>query len=584
MTEKNNPQPTLMNLTRLFALIGTLQGFVLWWLWHADKLHQWPASQPMAFAALLYAAVAAPLAMYWTQGIEGFCRRRRGVAVAVYALGYGALGAYSAWAADPAPGDIGLHPPHVLAAIVLGFVSLSLLCGFDFAARRWRYARLFQYTWRNGILSATAAAMTGAVWTVLYAGAALMGLIGVKWVSELIQEPVFGFPVTGLVVAGAFALGLARAAMTEAIRRFWLSMSSWLLLLILFFGVMWVLWLPFTGLDALFSTKHAAFMMLWFSALAVKFANCAYQDGEIVWPYPRWLSLATQAAWLSLLPVVAIAWWALDLRVAQHGWSEDRLWAALVATVALIYAVGYALSWLRPGRWMAAIASTNIVAALVLCAGLLAFVSPVANVQRLAVSAHISRVAAAGGSVEPDWHYLRWNSGRFGRQVLRELAAGAGVPAGKPWARLAAEALAKTDRYTDAPQTLSAAQIAAKFAVYPAGKTLPATFVQYAQDDKSNWQLKNCLRPTGQCKLWLGDLNGDGQDEIVLFEDAAPNIRAAGALFTRAENSWRSAGMLQPEGSAPALAPALLESAQSTPTEWRDLLIGGKRFRTNAHE
>jgi len=369
MMTKNKPGMMTVPLKSLFALIGTLQGFVLWWLWHADKFHQWPASEPMAFVALLYAVVAAPLAVYWMQGVEGLCGRRRGVAVAVYALGYAALGAYSAWAADPAPDDIGLHPPHVLAAIVLGFVSLSLLCGFDFPARRWRYTRLFQYTWRNGILSATAAAMTGAVWTVLYAGAALMGLIQVKWVLELIQEPVFGFPVTGLVVAGAFALGLARTAMTEAIRRFWLSMSSWLLLLILFFGVMWVLWVPFTGLEALFSTKHAAFMMLWFSALAVKFANCAYQDGEIVWPYPRWLSLATQAAWLSLLPVVAIAWWALDLRVAQYGWSEDRLWAALVATVALIYAVGYALSWLRSGRWMAAIASTNIVAALVLCGG-----------------------------------------------------------------------------------------------------------------------------------------------------------------------------------------------------------------------
>ena len=584
MMTKNKPALMTVQLTSLFALTGTLQGFVLWWLWHADKFHQWPASQPMVFAALLYAAIAAPLAVYWTQAVEGLCGRRRRVAVAVYALGYAGLGAYSAWAAEPAPGDIGLHPANVLAAIVLGFVSLSLLFGFDVAARRWRYTRLFQYTWRNGILIVTAVVMMGAVWTVLYAGAALMGLIRVKWVMELIQEPVFGFPVTALVAAGAFALGLARTAMTEAIRRFWLSMSSWLLLLILFFGVMWVLWVPFTGLEALFSTKHAAFMMLWFSALAVKFANCAYQDGEIVWPYPHWLSLATQAAWLSLLPVVAIAWWALGLRVAQHGWSEDRLWAALVATVALIYAVGYALSWLRRGRWMAAIPGTNIVAALVLCGGLLAFVSPVANIQRLAVSMHISRVATAGGSVEPDWVYLRWNSGRFGRAALQALAAGTGVPAGKPWAKQAAEMLAKTGRYTDAPQVHSAAQVAAKFVIYPAGKTLPATFVQYAQDDKNDWTLKNCLRAAGQCTLWLGDLNGDGQDEIVLFEDVSPNIRAPGTLFTLAQNRWRSVGMIHSQGGEQAFAPALLESAQTAPSEWRDLNIGGKRFRANIQQ
>jgi hypothetical protein len=570
-------------LTSLFALTGTMQGFVLWWLWHADKFHQWPASQPMAFAAMLYAAIAVPLAVYWTQGVEGFSRRLRVAAVAMYGAGYAALGAYSTWVVDPAPAEVGFHPANVLAAIVLGFVSLSLLCGFDVAARRWRYARLFQYTWRNGILSATAAAMTGAVWTVLYAGAALMGLIQVKWVLELIKEPVFAFPVTGLVVAGAFALGLARAAMTEAIRRFWLSMSSWLLLLILFFGVMWVLWVPFTGLDALFSTKHAALLMLWFSALAVKFANCAYQDGELVWPYPRWLSYATQAAWLSLLPVVAIAWWALGLRVAQHGWSEDRLWATLVAAVALIYAVGYALSWLERGRWMAAMARTNIVAALALCLGLLAFLSPVANIQRLAVSAHVNRVIAAGGGVEPDWNYLRWQSGRFGRQALRDLATGAGVPAGKTWAKQATETLAKTGRYTDeSQQTVTAALMVDKLALYPAGKTLPATFVQYARSENKDWRLKNCLNGEGKCSLWLGDLNGDGQDELVLFSGPQSNSLQSGTLFSFKANAWSAPGTLSPS-NGPALDLAQLQNAQPAPAEWRDLLIGGKRFYTSIY-
>lgn len=120
-----------------------------------------------------------------------------------------------------------------------------------------------------------------------------------------------------------------------------------------------------------------------------------------------------------------------------------------------------------------------------------------------------------------------------------------------------------------------------KFAVYPVGKTLPATFVQYAQDDQSDWQVKKCLRTAGQCKLWLGDLNGDGQDEIVLFDQADAGIQASGLLLTLAQNHWRRSGMLQTEGSADALAPALLESAQTAPAEWRDLMIGGKRFRAN---
>jgi len=96
--------------------------------------------------------------------------------------------------------------------------------------------------------------------------------------------------------------------------------------------------------------------------------------------------------------------------------------------------------------------------------------------------------------------------------------------------------------------------------------------------------LKKCLRAVGQCKLWLGDLNGDGQDEIVLFEDAGPNTRASGTLFTLAENHWRSTGTLYSQGGAQAFAPALLESAQVAPAEWRDLNIGGKRFRANIYQ
>ena len=122
---------------------------------------------------------------------------------------------------------------------------------------RWNYARLFNYTWRNGILLVTAGAMTGVVLLVLFAGVSLMALIGVKAIRNLIQDPAFIFPVTTLVFAAAFSLRLRRAAMTESTRRFWLSISSWLLPLVLFFGVLWALVVPFTGLDPLFNVGAA---------------------------------------------------------------------------------------------------------------------------------------------------------------------------------------------------------------------------------------------------------------------------------------------------------------------------------------
>lgn len=565
-----------MQFPVMFALTGTVQGWVLWWLWRSNELKTWPATEPFIQMALLYAAMAVPLVIYFTQNIERLPAWVRRAAVVVYLVLYAALGAYTAWAAGAVNLETGLTFADVLAALVLGFVSLGLLCGFDFEARRWRYERLFNYAWRNGILLATAMAMVGVVWLVLVTGAGLMSLIGVKWVMEMIRKPVFIFPVTGLVVAAAFALGLARAAMTESIRRFWLSIASWLLPLVLFFAVLWVLAVPFTGLEPLFKTRNAAFMMLAFTALAVKFSNCAYQDGEVVWPYPQWLSRATQGAWLALLVVVAIAWWALGLRMAQYGLSEQRLWAGLAATLAAIYAVGYSLSWLKPGRWMRAMAPTNIVAALVLCLGLLAFLSPLANIRQLSVAAHVRHVTQANGTQEPDWDYLRWRSGRFGRDALQALAAGTGVPEGQAWAKQAARALAQTSRHDNKPEVLSDRALAEKFAVFPQGRSLPESFVQHAQASNQAWELKSCLKAVAICPVWLGDLNGDGQDELVLFN---PGSDWRGTLFMQAKDGWRNAGNVSARGEKEKFDPSQLEGARAGKAEWGDLLVQGRRLR-----
>jgi hypothetical protein len=560
-----------------FALTGVVQGWVLWWLWNARELKIWPSTEPIMWTAAAYAGLAVPLVIYCTHGIGTLPARARQLAVALFGLLFAALGAYSAWAAGLTAADMQVRFTDVLVALVLGFVSLSLLCGFDFAQRRWNYANLFNFTWRNGILIFTAWFMTGVVWVVLYAGASLMTLLEVKWILEMIKKEIFIFPVTGLVVAAAFSLGQARAGLTESIRRFWLSISAWLLPLVLFFALVWALTAPFTGLQFLFNTKHAALLMLWFAALGVKFANCAYQDGESTQPYPAWLGRATQFAWLALLPVVAIAWWALYLRIAQHGLTEQRLWAALVAAMAAIYVVGYALSWLQPARWMHFMARTNIAAAVFLCLALIAFASPLAQVQRLAVGAHMNRVAAANGSLEPDWKYLRWDAGRFGREALQELAAGQGVPAGALWAKQATVSLAETNRWGNGVQPLGEAALAEKLKVHPPGRKLPAGFLAYFQTEDAAWQMQDCARSVSLCDVWVGDLNGDGVDEVVLFNSVG---NGSGRLFQRGATGWQSLGHMNAE--PPAKTPfdsAQLDGAQTAPGQWQDLIVGGKRFR-----
>jgi len=277
--------------------------------------------------------------------------------------------------------------------------------------------------------------------------------------------------------------------------------------------------------------------------------------------------------------VAAIAWWALGLRIAQHGWSEQRLWAALSATLASVYALGYAGSWLRREGWMRFIAPTNIVAALLLCAGLAAFVSPLADVRALAVAGHLRHVQQAQGREEPDWNYLRWEAGRFGREALQALAAGHGVPPGVTgWDKQAERLLAQSSRYDSGPVVLSAQELAEKFAVHPRGRSLPASFVKYAQGKNQAWELKRCLKAAASCTVWLGDLNGDGQDELLLFA-SGPDAGWNGAVFMPAGDSWRQAGTFAARGVRDKFDPAQLEHARIVPPQWSDLQVQGQRLR-----
>ncbi len=570
-----------MPFTWMFALTGAVQGWALWGLWKLNLAKAWPATDPVFSTGLLYVALALPLLVYCTQDVEDLSPRVRRLALLGFGLLFAALGAATAWSAGVDARGLGVRFHDTLVAVVLGFVLLGLFCGFDFGARRWRYERLFEYAWRNGILLVTAAVMTGIFWGVLWAGAALMSLIGVKFVTELIRQSLFVFTVTGLVVAASVGLGLVRADMTETIRRYALSIAAWLLPLVLFFAVLWAVALPFTGLEPLFKTRHAAKLMLAFTALAVLFANCAYQDGEHE-AYPDWLARALQGAWLALLVVVGVAWWALALRVVQHGWSEDRLWAALVATLAAVYALGYALSWLKRERWMATMGATNIAAALLLCIGLLVYVAPPTHVRKLAVAAHLAHVqqqkaGADGKAIEPDWHYLRWESGRYGRDALQALAAGQGVPAGQGWERKAGQMLAETNRYNPQPQKqMNAGELAQKFRVYPQGRSLPKSFVQYLRSD-SSWELRHCLQSAAGCPVWLGDLNGDAQDELLAFSNGWN-----GAIFVQTgqtSEGWRRAGSFSVPGARGLFEAAELDRAQVVPPQWQDLDVRGNRVR-----
>lgn len=360
--------------------------------------------------------------------------------------------------------------------------------------------------------------LTGVFWIVLYAGAMLMKSIGLDFVQELIEKSIFAIPVTGIAFAAACALTLAKTDWIITLRRFCLSVFAWLLPLLLMFSVMWVMALPFTGLAPLFKTRNAAFILLWFIALSVGFANAAYQEGKEEQPYGRRLSGLLEFAWLSLVVLVVIAWLAIKQRIAQYGWTEDRVWATFILVLATIYTLGYAYSLRRRQGWLGNIGNTNIATALVMMAGLALLLSPIADARRIAVNSQMTRLLS-GSADSIDYSYLRWQAGRYGLDALKTLAAGIAHKDKAIIATKASQSLKQTERYSmdNAPNSLTLDQLRLRFRVLPQGEVADEALLKTIQST-TRWDEQRCLETSAQCLIWMVDLNGDGAREAVIVQ------------------------------------------------------------------
>jgi hypothetical protein len=574
------------------AAIGLAQGLVLWTLSRLVEGGHWPAGNAPALLGLIYVSAALPLAWYLSADVAGVSARRRGIAVMIVALVLASLGACEGWVTADAKGlpNPGLSVP---ACFALAFVAIPLLLhvrtngpnrrGFPGVA--WDYAALFDTAWRNALVLAVAALLTGMFWGVLFAGAFLMRSIGVTAVLDVITHSFFVFVVTAVVFSAAIALALARADTIIALRRFCLSLNQAFLPLVLLFAVMWTVALPFTGIQPLLNTGKAGLSLLWFAALAVNFANAARQDGLAPPPFTPWLRRALTYAWLTLPVVVAVAAYAIYQRVAQYGWTAERVWSVFVLVMAAGYAVGYSLSALRPARgWMWSIDQTNVAMAILLCAGLIALTSPLADARRIAVASQIDRLLAGRTALEKiDFHYLHEQSGLYGTRALQALASG--IP-GHPEADRFARAARAQQRgklweegglMEDAPSPEDMRKRWRLLQADIAPAVVDALYA-YLRADAPIRIEDGCLDGGATCSLWMGDLDDDRKPELLLVVDSGWRRHAFVYRWTSETATLTPAARI--EGVTKEWIEGVAAGSFTRPqSEWRDIEAGGARLR-----
>lgn len=152
-------------------------------------------------------------------------------------------------------------------------------------------------------------------------------------------------------------------------------------------------------------------------------ANAAWLDGLNHSPFHHIIIPIANLSLLCLPVYTALCSYSVGLRIAQYGLSVDRVQAMFLTLVTAMWSLGYAGAVVFR-KWPVWIGRVNMFAVAVLVVIVGAMNSPILDPYRLAAYNQLSRLKS--GSISPedfDYIYTRFNLGRFGRQVLTELAA-----------------------------------------------------------------------------------------------------------------------------------------------------------------
>jgi len=230
---------------------------------------------------------------------------------------------------------------------------------------------------------------------------------------------------------------------------------------------------------------------------------------------PR-LAVSRVTRQLALVPIVAMAAYALGLRVDQHGWTTDRIIAAACTLIAACYALGYTWAALSRGRWLKRLERCNLVTAFVILGVLVALFTPIADPARLSVASQLAQLQSGKVTIDKfDFAYLRFQGARYGKHALEALKAQTQGADGDLVRRRIDQVLAMKHPWEGSPTLArTVAELTANIAVYPEGRVLPAGFMERNWSvEPEHWSLPRCLTNRGvKCEAYLLDLKGDGNE------------------------------------------------------------------------
>lgn len=462
----------------------------------------------LVLLALVGVALASALAMAGPIGLARALPR---------SLGLGALVAALVWLGslrhDPADAFFNSPLPS-LAALTVAALPIPFLIAQ--ARGTWNdYAALFLEAWSIVVRYAAAWAFTGLVWLVIFLSDQVLGIVGIDVIANLLDHWIVPMLITGAV------LGLGMAVVHELAELLspYLVLRLFRLLVPPVLGVMviFVLALPIRGIEGLFSGLPPALLMLAMVGAGIGLVAIAVDQGDADAAQSLLVLRAAQGMALILPVMGGFAAWAVWLRVAQHGWTPERLFIALVAAIGLAYALLYSLAVLRGAGWMRRVRQANVGMALVVIAIAALWLTPVLNAEAISARDQLTRFEAGQTEIDDLDVAALQSWGKPGAKALAALAARAQGPGQEA---LAAR-LAGSDP-TEAPVLADlVAELAALIVLQPptAGGTRDTLLAGAQSFQLEDWIARCSPGPTGEatCLMVVADLLPGRPGEEAMF-------------------------------------------------------------------
>ena len=431
------------------------------------------------------------------------------------------------------------------------------------------YSEIFFQFCRNLFLLFQASIVIIVFWGLLVTAGLLFDLTGFNWLPVMIFNPLTSVPLSSLTIAISITVAIKHPGI-DSLGRWLLSVLSWLLPFFSVLSVLFLVCLPVSGLQTLWSTGQASTLMILLQFGTIILANAAWLDGTKRPFTNKYVNILAQLSILCLPVYTALSIYSVSLRIMQYGLTVDRVQAMFLVVITGIWGIGYSLA-LVLGKWPSWIGRVNVTAIIILAVITSAMNSPLLDPFRLASSNQLSRLQS--GKISPedfDYIYTRFNLGRYGYEVLNELSnsQSSRVVQGVKMSRSVSAEDYLSSTLKGYPPLLHREEIISEMKVYPEGMKLTDGQKKYLV---SHWkEIQNVRRSDELTCVFMDVSTSKASHNLVII------TREAGIIYTLHDDSLVYSGMISGSfNPAEIMRTAIIRTVEP---EYRDIVIGSSVY------